>query len=559
VAAGVAVVVIAAFAAERRTDAWFQRAEVRRSTEAGGTATESQEALALVEGLAEPTPDTFNEPVETNPARGPAWSRYQPVVLRILTGRWRGRLVTANNLLHFKPSSNAILRRGTLVHVSVSWRGDTADNVLIYKPIIRYRTVIRLIAAALCACIVLAGIRGLALVAALALSVSAASTLLLPAILTGFPPLASVAAYALLIMLVMVLLLENAGRKALAAILGACGGLTAAVLVVLIASGPLRLSGLPSTFAIVLHQAIPKGLHLNFVNLLTCGTVICILGVVVDLSVGIASAVETLCREPGKTRRAEALKAGMRMSRDVTGTMLLTLVFVWAGAELHALMLPRGLGISLRELINSEAMAVELLRLTAAGIGLAATGPATALVATALFARKEAPQQPTEPTARARSLWATLGIEAALGVLLLACVPATPRAAAPACPPPDLNSARAYCEYAARLQTQDATAAALLALWRAVELEPDYGPAHTQLARIYVTQRWFVPALAEAKRALELMPNDPDTHYVAGVALLWLNQHDDAERELRTTLKLDPNNANASQALEAMFGPGRQR
>jgi len=553
-AAGIAVVLVGAFAAIRCTDAEFHKAEVRTSTEVDGSAYESQEVLARVEALGEATHDTFTEPVETNPARGPAWNRYQPVVLRILSGRWRGRLVAASNLLHFKPSSNAHLRPGTLVHVSLAWQDDSISQVLIYKPIVRYHLVIGLIAAALCAVILFARMRGLALVASLTLSVTAASAVLFPQILNGFPALAAVAGYALLIMLVMVLLLENAGRKTLAAILGACCGLLAAVLVVLIASGPLRLSGLPTTFAIVLQQAIPKELSLNFVDLLTCGTVVCILGVVVDQSVGIASAVETVCREPGKTAWADALRAGMRMSRDVTGTMLLTLILVWAGAELHALMLPQGLGLSFRELINSEAMAVEMLRLTAAGIGLVVTGPATALISAMLFAHRRAAVRPVMRPKRMWHLWAVLGVEAALTVGLLMNVPLFIHGPSMSdYQLPRLNSAQAYYEEARRVEEQS-TPAALLALWQAIELDPSLGPAHRQLARIYVTRRWFVPAFGAARRAVDLMPEDPDTHYVAGVMLLWLNQHADAEREFRAALRLDPDNANATAALKAMFG-----
>jgi len=564
-AAAVLVVVLAAFLAVGQTHLWFERAEVQRSADAAGNVLLAQDALAEVVALAEPTTDILDIPPRINPGRGPAQNRYQPVVLRVLTGINRGKLFLANNILHFKPSSNALIGKGSLVHVSVSTSGHGVQDVLICKPIVRYPLLIYLIAGLLCAVILFMRTRGVAFAGALAFTVLASSFVLFPLILRGFSPLGAVAIYALLMMVMLTLFLGGAGKKALAAILGACGGLIVAVAVVLAASGPLKLSGFASTFSVALREAVGGDVELGFVRLRMCGTVICILGIVLDLGVSIASAVEKVSMENRGIRRSAALKAGMRMSRDVTGTMLLTLIFVWAGTKLHAMMLPRGLGISFRELLNTEAMAVEILRLVAGGLGLLATGPITALVSVAFFARAGHPARSLKQVGKKRlpawPLTVVICVEAALciacaGMLLKTACELSPSsgAEAGAVTTSDLVSADDHYSYAVVRLKEGDQPQAVLALWGALALDPDHGPAHRDLAYIFAGRKWFPPARAEIDRALKLLPDDSLTHYIAGVVMAWQNMPSEAERELKRALELDPNNANASEALRALFG-----
>ena len=69
-----------------------------------------------------------------------------------------------------------------------------------------------------------------------------------------------------------------------------------------------------------------------------------------------------------------------------------------------------------------------------------------------------------------------------------------------------------------------------------------------------MNERWFVLAHDEIRQALGLLPNDSDTHYVAGVVLAWTGDQDEAEKELKRSLELDPKNTNASEALRTLFG-----
>ena len=615
VAAGVVAVVLAAVLANARTRLFYQRSDVRRTTVLGRPIA-SQDALAEVVAVSSPTVDTFDEPVRTNPGRGPARVRHQAAVLRVLTGINRGRLVLAQNVLQFSPANSATIAEGSWVHVSVTTSGDSVDDVLICKPIIRFPVIIYVVAALLCAAILVLRIRGLALAAALLLSVLGLSLLVFPLVLHGVPPLLAASMYAVLMMVLLVLVLEGWGRAGIAAIIGACGGMAVAVAAALVAAGPLKLSGYPTTFSIMLKEALPPDRVLSFTGLLTAGTVVCVLGIVLDLGVSVAAAVDAVCRQASTISYRTALAAGMRMNRDVLGTMLLTLVFVWVGQSLCTMMLPRALDMSLRELLNSEAMAVELLELAAGGIGLVAAGPITALAAVWLFMQRK--QQDASSPAQELSqkdgsqgmaslfsqravekrnrrtrnseqgtrnkkrrgsgtgaegtrpwpLWLVLAAELAVcavcGIGIASAAREAHRGTAvvphgAAGMPPKRASSDDLHLYASEQLASGNEAQAALALWQAVKLDPRSGVYRRELARLYVGKRWFVIAHAEASRALDLLPDDSDTHYVAGVVLVWLGDENGAKKQLQKALDLDPKNSNASDALAAMFGEAMKR
>ena len=492
VAAGVVAVVLAAVLANARTRLFYERTEVRRS-EVLGRPLSSQDALAEVVAVTAPVADAFEKPVRGNAGRGPANVRHQAVALRILTGINRGRLVLARNILQFDPAGSAFIARGSNVRVSMTMSEGSVYDVLIYKPIVRFPVIIYLVAALLCGGIVALRIRGLALAAALLLSVLGLSLLVFPLVLRGVPPILAVSAYAVLIMMVFLLLLEGWNRKGLAAIIGACGGLVVAVSAVLLAAGPLKLSGYPTTFSMMLKDALPADHTLSFVSLLTAGTVVCVLGIVLDLGVSIAAAVEAVCRQEGGISFRAALAAGMRMNRDVMGTMLLTLVFVWLGGSLHAMMLPGAFDMTARELLNSEAIAVELLGLTAGGIGLVATGPITALAAVSLFMRvKPREASPRGGQDRLWPLWLVMSVELAVCVACAVCIAGSAREACLGSPserrevvagPPKLMPSADLCKYAREQLSGGTKVQAALALWRASTLDPRCGLCHRELAR----------------------------------------------------------------------------
>ena len=76
---------------------------------------------------------------------------------------------------------------------------------------------------------------------------------------------------------------------------------------------------------------------------------------------------------------------------------------------------------------------------------------------------------------------------------------------------------------------------------RAIELNPNYAPAHQWLAEHLATKRRFDEALSEIRRALELDPLSAIMNRIYADILVDARRYDEAIEQYRRTLELDPN------------------
>ncbi len=119
-----------------------------------------------------------------------------------------------------------------------------------------------------------------------------------------------------------------------------------------------------------------------------------------------------------------------------------------------------------------------------------------------------------------------------------------------------MRAAHAMAESAAMIAPHSGfihTALALVRTWfdwdleggdaafrRAIELEPHRASHHRYYGDLLLAQGCFHEALAEKDRASELAPLSPVTQLELALPLFYLGQHDDAVRQLKESLTLDP-------------------
>ncbi len=82
---------------------------------------------------------------------------------------------------------------------------------------------------------------------------------------------------------------------------------------------------------------------------------------------------------------------------------------------------------------------------------------------------------------------------------------------------------------------------ALLALDRAIRINPLLSEARANMGNIYMQQGLYELAIDQFNAALEVNPNDPKTHFNAGGAYLEIRQYRRAEAHIERALALDPN------------------
>lgn len=227
--------------------------------------------------------------------------------------------------------------------------------------------------------------RGLAALAALALSFAVLLMFVLPAILAGHDPLWVAVVGACLIMFVVLYLTHGLSARTSTAVLGTLvsllliGGLSAAF------TALARLTGLDETTSSLIG-ALGTGVDTR--GLLLAGVVIGALGVLDDVTVTQTSAVWELRRANPALGSPGLFTAAMRIGRDHVSSAVNTLVLAYAGASLPLMLIFSISGRALGDVVTTEEVATEIVRTLVGSIGLVASVPITTAVAAVVASRE---------------------------------------------------------------------------------------------------------------------------------------------------------------------------
>ena len=220
--------------------------------------------------------------------------------------------------------------------------------------------------------------KGLYALAGLAMSLLVLIQFVLPAILSGRPPLAVAIVGAAAIMFVSLYLAHGLNARTTTAVIGTMVSLALTGLLALFFVDLVRFTGFGSEEALFLQVSAQQ---VNLRGLLLGGIIIGTLGVLDDVTVTQASAVwELHIANPAYSLR-RLYRAAVRIGHDHIASTVNTLVLAYAGASLPLLILfvlsERPIG----QLITTEVVAEEIVRTLVGSIGLVASVPITTALA----------------------------------------------------------------------------------------------------------------------------------------------------------------------------------
>jgi uncharacterized membrane protein len=241
------------------------------------------------------------------------------------------------------------------------------------------RGVLWIVAAAFALAVVALGrMRGLAALAGLGISLVVLLRFILPAILDGKPPVLVAVVGSAAIAYVALYLAHGFTLKSTVALLGALSALALTALLSAVTVAAAGLTGLATEESFYLRLF---STDLDFQGLVLAGIVLGALGALDDVTVTQASSVaEVRAANPDLVPR-DLMHAGMRIGRDHIASTVNTLLLAYAGAALPLLVLFVLSGQSLGTVVNSEAVATEVIRTLVGSIGLIAAVPLTTWLA----------------------------------------------------------------------------------------------------------------------------------------------------------------------------------
>jgi uncharacterized membrane protein len=250
------------------------------------------------------------------------------------------------------------------------------------------------------AVVLLGGLRGLAALAGMAVSLVVILAFILPAILEGHSPVVVAVLGSAAIAYVALYAAHGFNMLTTVALLGTLAALALTVVLSALFTALAHFSGFASEEAVVLGQ-LAEGVDVN--GLILAGIVIGALGALDDVTVTQASAVAELRAANPELSGMELQRAGLRIGRDHIASTVNTLALAYAGAALPVMLLFVLSRQSLGSVANSEVVAVEIVRTLVGSIGLVASVPITTWLAARVVRRPHAEAQPRRRRPRAQT------------------------------------------------------------------------------------------------------------------------------------------------------------
>lgn len=211
--------------------------------------------------------------------------------------------------------------------------------------------------------------------------------ILVPGIYGGYNAVVISITVASLIIIIGSYITHGFNRTTTAAILGMILTIIFTGLLAYYVVDVAHLSGYDSDESIFLNLDTQGSI--DMVGLLFGGIMIGLLGVLYDIAIGQAVAIEELFRAGRQLTRKEVYKRGIRIGREHIGALVNTLAIAYVGASLPLLLLMQNATTGILFIVNSEIFATEIVRILIGSIGLILAVPITTLIASHMLYGKE--------------------------------------------------------------------------------------------------------------------------------------------------------------------------
>lgn len=225
---------------------------------------------------------------------------------------------------------------------------------------------------------------GLRALIALALTAAIVVKVVIPLLLEGVAPVPVAVAVASLITVVTILLTEGRGRVGIAAILGTIAALAVTGLLSALVSVLAGFSAAGTEDLVFLQVA--AGQTLDVRGLLLAAFILGALGVLDDVTVTQAATVDELSLQRGLIGRP-LWTSSLRIGRSHIAATINTLFMAYVGASLPLLVLFTVSRQPSALTLNSELVAVEIVRTLVGSLGIVLAVPLTTAIATLLVSR----------------------------------------------------------------------------------------------------------------------------------------------------------------------------
>lgn len=305
--------------------------------------------------------------------------------VELLTGRYKGDVCKVTN--YYSALYNVDVSKGDRVSVRIDTTGEHEYSVSIYN-YDRVPLIIGLVIVFAIVLIALGGKQGLKAFLGLVYTVLVIVFVLLPLTLKGVAPIPLTIAIVFITSAICYLLIGGIQKKTVAAALGSLAGVLIAALLGAVAAhiGGVTTFQMDEAEALLL---VKSSYPIQLRGLFISSILIAAIGAVMDIAMSISSAIGEVHEANAKLGFKELFAAGMNIGRDAMGTMANTLVLAYVGGSLNMMVLIYSYGVSFIQLVNTDFVAIEMIRAIAGSIGIIGTVPCVSAIAAKLYSMEK--------------------------------------------------------------------------------------------------------------------------------------------------------------------------
>ncbi len=311
----------------------------------------------------------------------------QIALVRVLSGRYAGLEMEANNILYGKGDLDKLYRSGDTALVVIDPKDDGSPSSLTLIDHWRIHIELALVGAFFLLLLLYGGWTGFKTMTAFAFTAIAVWKMLIPAFLAGVEPIAASLGLVALLSAVICYLVAGFTKAGTAAFLGSLWGTATSAGIALLLAKPYNLNGAVRPFSETLRFGGFE--HLNLTSIFLAGTFLASSGAIMDLAIDVAVAMEEVHKKRPELKFMELLSSGFTVGRKVFGTMTTTLLLAYTGGFTSLLMVFMAQGVPMENMFNISYVSSELFHTMIGSLGLVFIAPFTAVLAAAMFSRPE--------------------------------------------------------------------------------------------------------------------------------------------------------------------------
>ncbi len=301
----------------------------------------------------------------------------QQVVAEILNGDYEGQVVNASNVLLGKMETDKMFRPGDVALLVLEIRSGTLTAATAYD---HYRVTFELLLVVLFALflIAFAGWSGFRALLSFVFALLLMWKILLPGILLGWDPVLIALSVVTALTAATLYLVAGVNKVAQVAFIGSILGILLTIGLSFVLLPPFHLHGAIQPFSETLLYTGFE--HLNLTRIFLAAIFIGASGAVLDVAIDVSTSMnEVYTKRPDLSRKA-LIQSGFVVGRNMTSTMVTTLLMAYASGYMVLLMVFMAQGVPPIKLINTNYVAAEILKTVVGSFGLVTVAPFTAIV-----------------------------------------------------------------------------------------------------------------------------------------------------------------------------------